>query len=343
MSTRRRLYVPLVVDYFDDPRVVEAAEVSPWCEILWTRVLCKVKATGTDGAVTRPMILTLRVPQWTKWVDELVRVGLLDETETGWSVRSWERHNLTMEEVDRKRADVADRVRKHRTKTPVTPDVTPEPVSSNDTCNALQPSLPLRKKVEGRRTSKDVPSPSDSVERPGTDLEPVPPSPRDLERLAWDRINSVLTDRFENVTAADQLAAWTTELDKAARRALALGRTEPLDPNIAALAARLAADLLTIAGTRPDLVTKPDRAAILSALEPIIRSGHTNPTATRDRWRDRLETQALLDPRRPVLAVHIARNVLAGWLHPEPTQPATQTRHTAAQRQTAHLQRIGAR
>ena len=74
--TRRTLYVPLVVDYFRDFRIVEAADVSPWCEVLWTRLLCQVKASGSDGVVTRPMVLSCGVPQWQKWVAVLVRVVL---------------------------------------------------------------------------------------------------------------------------------------------------------------------------------------------------------------------------------------------------------------------------
>lgn len=158
--SKRTLYVPLVVDYFRDFRIIEIADVSPWCEVLWTRLLCQVKASGSDGVVTRPIALSCGVPQWQKWIAVLVRVGLLNEADGGWVVPAWTKHNLTMDQVEQKRSEVAERVRKHRSNGGTTQPVTESPVVTlldSSACNALHGAL-HRDKEEGISTPKGVSS-----------------------------------------------------------------------------------------------------------------------------------------------------------------------------------------
>lgn len=147
----RRLYVPIVVDYYRDTAVVEACADSPWCEVLWVRLLAEVKDRETDGVITPAIAAVTGVPSWRKRIATLVRVGLLVEDDNGWKVRSWTAHNLTVEQVARRREETAERVRKHREKRG-------ESTPGNTVGNAPKDALPLSSKPEAV-SSYVVPSP----------------------------------------------------------------------------------------------------------------------------------------------------------------------------------------
>lgn len=223
----RKLYVPVVVDYYRDVAVVEACAESPWCEILWVRLLAEVKARETNGAVSRGIAMVTGVPQWQKRIDTLVRVGLLVVDGDGWRIRTWLVHNLPPDEIARRREDNAERVRRHREKeaakrsprrtrnAPVAVDVTPDDTHekrvSNDACNALQTPLPLSKKNEvlpseeppnpprGHRARNPALDALARVSNPDIDLAQVSPT-------AWRSFAKALADLrvvAPNVTPAE--------------------------------------------------------------------------------------------------------------------------------------------
>ena len=207
----RKLYVPVVVDFYRDEAVVEACAESPWCEILWVRLLAEVKARETNGVVSRGIAIVTGVPQWQKRIDALVRVGLLVVDGDVWRIRSWLAHNLPPDEVARRREENADRVRRHREKkaavrpprrtrnAPVADDVTADETDEsrvgNDACNALRDALPLSKKNEvlppkppkGHRARNPLLDALALVSNPSIDLDQVSPT-------AWRSFAKALAD-----------------------------------------------------------------------------------------------------------------------------------------------------
>ncbi len=160
----RRLYLPLVVDFFDDIDLVEASLVSPWCELLYVRCACIAKEEGTDGVVRPGHLARSRVPNPGRWVKVLVEKGLWTSVEGGYAIRSWTKHNLTTEQVTQKRAASNRRVTEHRAAKNATGNTTGN-ASSNGACNAL----PLKRKVEGvSNNSSPTASPP-----PGADPKPL--------------------------------------------------------------------------------------------------------------------------------------------------------------------------
>ena len=160
----RTLYVPWVVDYYDDKALVLACAESPWTEVLFCRCTALAKAAMSDGLITPADLILSRVPNANKWAKVLVRVGLWLETDEGWLIRSYAKHNLTAEQVEAKRAADAERVAKYRARN------TP----SNDACNALQGVLPAE---DGNALRDALPLKGEGLRVKGEDVNPKPRTP----------------------------------------------------------------------------------------------------------------------------------------------------------------------
>jgi hypothetical protein len=147
---KRKLYVPLNVAYYLDEKVAQVCEVSPWCEVLWTRCLARAKASEAGGMLSIGDMAALHVNNWRKWVGYLVEVGLLEKIGNEYHVVAWDAHNLTEAEIqayrDRKRENVAAfRAREAAKNSDVTDTVTDHVTGNND--GYMEQS----RKGEGRR------------------------------------------------------------------------------------------------------------------------------------------------------------------------------------------------
>ena len=98
------LYVPLDVNYARDPRIRLAG---PNAELLYIRGLAYAKQSGTDGAIPRYdlPIVSVGLKGVKTAVAMLVHHGLWEEFPEGWLIRSWQKWNLTQQQIaDQKKA-----------------------------------------------------------------------------------------------------------------------------------------------------------------------------------------------------------------------------------------------
>lgn len=86
------LYVPLDVDFATDDKILAAG---PAAAYLYVCSLAYCKRTLNDGAIARNQLRAFSVglPKAERHASTLVDVGLWVETETGWRVASWLKHN----------------------------------------------------------------------------------------------------------------------------------------------------------------------------------------------------------------------------------------------------------
>lgn len=85
----RRLYVPLVVDFFDDEDLIAACKVSPWCEVLHVRCCALVKRRRLHGVVTSEVLADARVPGRLRLAQVLVEHGVWAEANGQIRIRGW--------------------------------------------------------------------------------------------------------------------------------------------------------------------------------------------------------------------------------------------------------------
>jgi hypothetical protein len=130
----RRLYVPLDVNYADDPAIVEAG---PDAELLYVRSLALAKRLEDDGVIHRGHLrrLAADLPAVAAGVtadtiaDRLVATGLWATHADGWRIAAWLDWNASAAEIDARRT--ADRERKtawRKAKTDPDPD-DPQPTT----------------------------------------------------------------------------------------------------------------------------------------------------------------------------------------------------------------------
>lgn len=112
-----RLYVPLNVSYYNDPKI---QEVGPAAELLYVRSLCWCRENTTDGTVTKQRLASvatgMRAPR--ALAARLVKVGLWHETPDAYAIPMavWRRWNPTSEQVRTRRE--ADNERKRAARIP---------------------------------------------------------------------------------------------------------------------------------------------------------------------------------------------------------------------------------
>ena len=94
---RGEIYVPLIVDYADDPKMIEAGEKA---EVLFIRALCLMKRLRTDGFVADSQLPRLGLSGVDKRADALCRVGLWEQVDGGFLCVSFLNHNKSRAEID---------------------------------------------------------------------------------------------------------------------------------------------------------------------------------------------------------------------------------------------------
>ena len=92
------LYVPLVVNYFEDVKIIR---VGPYAELLYVRSLAFCKRSGHDGAFTREerRIFGAGIPRLNVRTTALVEHSLWQTTDDGWVITSWFNHNIPEAEI----------------------------------------------------------------------------------------------------------------------------------------------------------------------------------------------------------------------------------------------------
>lgn len=120
-NTRRGLYVPLDVNYREDPKIIEAGAEA---ELVYLRSLVLAKRlTDRDGHVHRAHLTGLACDidsvlrgesQPVDIAADLVKSGLWIEDVDGWLIAAWLKHNPSAAEIDESRGAEASRKRAWR-------------------------------------------------------------------------------------------------------------------------------------------------------------------------------------------------------------------------------------
>jgi hypothetical protein len=189
----RGLFVPLDVNYADDPKVLEAGVEA---ELLYVRSLAIAKRIGTDGRIHKMHLirLTFDMPS-VAWEGHdplliaaaLVKCGLWIEDADGWRISAWERWNLTASEIEERRRGkarggaIGNHRRWHEARDVVDPD-----------CEYC--------------TASDDPSDTDSVE--GSHRESTKTKTKGVSSDNPRRGKTAMPEEF---TLTAEMVAWVTE------------------------------------------------------------------------------------------------------------------------------------
>lgn len=109
MGRKPKLYVPLVVGFFDDDRIIAAGDGPT---LLYVAMLLRAKMLGSDGRLSEAQISRLNRPRWRRELTTLAEVELViwDEQGKEWFIAAWFSHNDAISQIEARRA--ADRKRK---------------------------------------------------------------------------------------------------------------------------------------------------------------------------------------------------------------------------------------
>ena len=91
------LYVPLVVNFFEDDRV---ADCPPLAQLLYVRGLCAAKRGPTDGWLTARQLTALGqgMTHVRRYADRLVELGLWETDGQRWYITAWLKYNQTTDD-----------------------------------------------------------------------------------------------------------------------------------------------------------------------------------------------------------------------------------------------------
>lgn len=117
---RGEVYVPLSVDYADDPKIIAAGERA---EVLYVRALCLSKRILSDGFVADVQLSRFGLSGVHARARRLVEVGLWARVDNGYQVVAFLKRNRSRADVLADRAAEADRKRRERSR--VRPDTDP--------------------------------------------------------------------------------------------------------------------------------------------------------------------------------------------------------------------------
>lgn len=96
------LYVPLDVDFASDAKFLAAG---PLAGYLYISSLALAKRTQSDGRIEREQlaVIALGIPKPQPLAETLVKVGLWDETQSGWQITSWLKRNKSKAQLEQDR------------------------------------------------------------------------------------------------------------------------------------------------------------------------------------------------------------------------------------------------
>lgn len=99
-----RLFLPLSVDYADDPRLEIAGEKA---ELLFIRARCAMKERETDGNISDLQLRKLGLPGVVARADKLVSAGVWQRTASGYHDPAFLDENLTAADLDNLRSKMS--------------------------------------------------------------------------------------------------------------------------------------------------------------------------------------------------------------------------------------------
>lgn len=112
MARMARLYVPLDVEFASDPKILSAG---PHASYLYICALAYCKRAGKGGVLDRRQLRAIAPGlggNVTKLAAICVEVGLWEETDDGWSIPSWTKHNLTADQLEQRKRDASAKSQK---------------------------------------------------------------------------------------------------------------------------------------------------------------------------------------------------------------------------------------
>jgi hypothetical protein len=111
MARKGTLWLPLDVNFMDDPKILRAGEQAAW---LFLAMCLFSKRVGIDGLMDEMQIARLGVPGWQKRLRALLGVELVVQLDQGYAIAAWLVHNDSADDVAEKRRRDAERKRKGR-------------------------------------------------------------------------------------------------------------------------------------------------------------------------------------------------------------------------------------
>lgn len=122
MSEKGSYYARVLGTFWRHPRTLG---LSMAARGLWVSLLSWSADQRSDGAIpAAALTMVCGGKPDARSVADLLLCGLLLKTETAYTLRDWSQHNITRDEHDAAKEATRKRVAAHRSKVPVTPDVT---------------------------------------------------------------------------------------------------------------------------------------------------------------------------------------------------------------------------
>jgi hypothetical protein len=122
MSEKGSYYARVLGTFWRHPRTLG---LSMAARGLWVSLLSWSADQRSDGAIpAAALTMVCGGKPDARSVADLLLCGLLLKTETAYTLRDWSQHNITRDEHDAAKEATRKRVAAHRSKAPVTPDVT---------------------------------------------------------------------------------------------------------------------------------------------------------------------------------------------------------------------------
>ncbi len=93
---RGEIYAQVSCDYYDNAKMIAAGEAA---ELLYVRALCLANRLLLDGRISDEHLVALRFRDGRKRADALVRAGLWERVDGGWTIIGWAERNRSRLEV----------------------------------------------------------------------------------------------------------------------------------------------------------------------------------------------------------------------------------------------------
>lgn len=93
---RGEIYAQVSCDYYDNAKMIAAGEAA---ELLYVRALCLANRLLLDGKISDEHLVALRFRDGRKRADALVRAGLWERTDGGWTIIGWAERNRSRLEI----------------------------------------------------------------------------------------------------------------------------------------------------------------------------------------------------------------------------------------------------
>jgi len=101
---RNRLYVPLDVEFATDPKILAAGPLAAYLFVV-SLAYCKRSDRPGEIHAEQLRVLALGLPgNPRKYADALVSVGLWEESDDGWIIPAWLKHNYSPDQLEQRKA-----------------------------------------------------------------------------------------------------------------------------------------------------------------------------------------------------------------------------------------------